>query len=211
MAFTESFTGSSGTDLADLGTGWTRADGSNGMAQINGSNQLKANTTDSSGALYYIDTGTADHYAQHVTKKLSWSSSIPFGSVVRGVDRSNYIGARVVTGSGAELYKRVSGTFTLVGSYSYTPALDDVVKLEISGTSVTCYVNGVSRVTGTVSDGVFTGVTKAGLVPRGSTGDPWLDDWECTSSGGGGGVVGPLLGNGHLVGGGILVGGRLAA
>lgn len=35
--------------------------------------------------------------------------------------------------------------------------------------------------------------------------------FKLVGSGGGGGVVGPLLGHGHLMGGGILVGGRLAA
>lgn len=185
MAFTESFTGAANTDLAALGTGWTRVDGSSGMAAINASNQLKCTTTDTNGAAYTApDCGTADHYAQSVFRGATGA----FHACVRVVDRSNFIGARGYVTS-FDCYKKVSGSFTLVGTYASTPSSGDTVKIEISGTSVTVYVNSISRITGTVSDAVFSGVTTCGLVARNAAADPWTDDWESTQTGGGGPVI----------------------
>lgn len=180
MAFTETFTGSADTDLVALGTGWTRVDGTAGWAAINASNGLKCTTSDTSGAAYTApDCGTANHYAQAVIN----GSGNCFAACVRVVDRSNFIGGRV-SGSTWELYKRVSGTLTLVGSSASGFTGGDVMKVEISGTSAALYKNGASQASGTVSDGAFTGITKVGLVPRSGAVNPWLDTWESTQSAG---------------------------
>lgn len=184
MAFTDAFSGVDGDDVAVYSSNWTRVDGSAGMAQINASGQVKNTTTDTNGALYTApDCGTADHYAQAVLPS-PVSSLASFMACVRAVDRSNWIGSRGTTTW--QLYKRVSGTFSLLSTGSGTPASNDVLKVSISGTSVEFFVNGSSKGTAVVSDAVFSGVQKAGFVVRATAQDPLIDDWESTQSGGGG-------------------------
>ncbi|MCC6530921.1 MAG: hypothetical protein IT531_00090 [Burkholderiales bacterium] len=182
MAFTDDFTGTSGQDL-EARTGWTLVSGSAGAAEINASNQLKTVGVGNAGHAYNAsDCGTADHYAQCVYRG---GLSGPWVPAVRVVDNQNFVGVRAEAAQ-FSAQKRVANTFSAIGTYAATPASGDVLKCEMSGTSFAFYLNGVSRITGTVSDAVFSGVTKCGLVCRSAAADPCIDDWESTTSGGGG-------------------------
>jgi hypothetical protein len=213
VAFTDAFTGTNGTDLAAYSANWTRVDGGANTVQIQGN--AAQNNIDGTGtetAYTAPDCGTANHYAQAVQNGNTAGGSDGFPVCVRLVDSANFIGARSNSGSVAfELFKRIGGSFTSVGSYSVTPAANDVMKLDMSGTGATFYLNGVSRITGTISDGTFTGISTVGIVGRGQSANPWIDDWESTQGGGGGGgITGPLVHSYHLMGGGPLINGRLA-
>jgi len=82
-----------------------------------------------------------------------------------------------------KLYKLVSGTYTQLGStYSGAVANADVIKLTMSGSSLTVYQNGVSRITAT--DSAFSTNTKHGLRSFADTNARW-DDWNFAAAGGG--------------------------
>ena len=179
MAFTDDFTGTSGDNLEDR-TGWTLASGTAASAEINASNQLKTNGTGSTGHSYQAPTaGSADHYAQCVYRG---GSSGPLAPCVRVTDANNFCGIRA-EGTQYNLYQRVAAGFTSKGTYSATPASGDVLKVEISGTTATFYLNGVSRITGTSISGSLTAQTP-GLICRTTAVDPFIDDWESTQAGG---------------------------
>ncbi len=75
------------------------------------------------------------------------------GIIARETDSSNYLMfAAIAGGVGWKLYKRVAGTFTQLGSTATgNTANGDVLKITANGTSVTGYVNGVSKVAVTES------------------------------------------------------------
>lgn len=183
MPFTDTFTGTDGDDLAVYSANWTRVDGSAGFAQINASNQVKLVSPSTAGAAYIPpDCGTADHYAQCVSEQTG-SGTPGFAPCVRVVDAANWIGVRAAVTVYAA-FKRVGGTFTSIGSYTVTCAVGDVLRSEMSGTGYTFLLNGVSRITATVSDSVFTGVTTCGFCARAASANPYIDDWESTQSAG---------------------------
>lgn len=52
-----------------------------------------------------------------------------------------------------------AGSNTNIDTYSYTPASGDVLKLKRDGSSITCYVNGTSRITHTLTSGQQTSLS----------------------------------------------------
>lgn len=77
------------------------------------------------------------------------------GLVAREVDSNNYLMLITTRAStNLRLFKNVAGTLTQLGStVSYTAANGDVLKLTVSGTSITGYVNSVSQIAVTDSAG----------------------------------------------------------
>lgn len=179
MAFTDNFTGTNGDDLEGR-TGWTLAAGSAGAAEINASNQLKASGTGSTGHAYTApDAGTADHYGQCVYRG---GLSGPLAPAVRVTNANNYFAIRPEAAA-YTLFRRTTAVgLVSIGSYATTPASGDVLKLNISGTSLEFFLNTVSRIT--VTDSAHSGVQTPGIICRTSTADPWIDDWESTQGGG---------------------------
>jgi hypothetical protein len=82
----------------------------------------------------------------------------------RLTSQANYIEARVTAGVGYNLWARVAGTDTQIGTtYSASPGANEVVKLHMSGTTIEMYVNGTKVAYGTSSanqtatkHGIFT-------------------------------------------------------
>lgn len=182
MPFTDAFTGTNGDDLEGR-TGWTRVDGAAGAAEVNASNQLKFSSTTET-AYTAPATGTGDHYAQ--ADFLDFSHSF-FPVCIRVTDKDNFIGLRLFGASEKQIYKRVSGTFTLLYSSAGVPA--GVYKLEGSGSSINLFRNGVDAGNPVATDSAHSSVTTPGLVCRSGTADPVIDDWESTSAAAGGTAV----------------------
>lgn len=105
------------------------------------------------------------------------------GLSARVVDDNNHL-LVATSGSGVYLYKKVSGSFTLLGSYGTAISDGDTIKLRCSGNDLTVYVNGVSRITATESD--HNTATKHGLRNNDNTAARW-DNFSITGLGGGGG------------------------
>jgi len=86
------------------------------------------------------------------------------GVVVRGLDDDNYIvGTYNKAGGQMQIYRRVAGAFTQIGStYNGTLNDGDVIKLSVdSGNNLVLSQNGVSRVTGNSAAGSTN--TKGGI------------------------------------------------
>ena len=79
------------------------------------------------------------------------TSLLNHGPALRITDGSNYYMMRRNTSTRVQVYKRVSGTFTLLSSITHTTSPGDTFKIEMNGTSWEAFVNGTSIGTGTDS------------------------------------------------------------
>lgn len=168
---------------SDGGSAWldTSAIGGGALFGINGNQAYDA--FDSGGNLAStLDSGSSDTAVQVTLATFADQ----MGLSARATDSNNYLFIRAYSGLGYDLFKRVAGASTNLGSYSTTPASGDVLKLDMSGSSLTVYVNGVSRITAT--DGFNSTATKHGLWAYSAnfTAARW-DNFSITDLGGGGG------------------------
>ena len=183
MAFTDNFNRANAdleaSAVSSGGSSWTH-DGLVASALQIVSNQLRCNTTNSSGSAYKAaDAGTSDHYVQFSAVAVSLSTG-PF-VCCRLADRSNFVGVRVGNiGSGngqIEVYRRVGGTLTSLHlSAVGAAAANDIIKLETSGTNWLLYVNGSLLSSGAINSAGLTS-TGTGIVARTTTGT-YFDDFE---------------------------------
>jgi hypothetical protein len=168
VAFTDSFTRAD--ENLEASANWTRVDGAAGAAAVR-SNQL-AQLSSTNTAYQCPDQSSADHYSQAVTKVSgAWTGFM----AIRLTDSNNFIGTRPGTNV-IELYKRVSGTFTSLGSASASTAINAVYYVEGSGNNLTVKVDGVTKL-GPTSETAHNTVTRSGIVVR-TTLNPTLDDFE---------------------------------
>jgi hypothetical protein len=171
VAFTDDFTGTDGTNLNSR-SGWTLIDGVATSAQINASNELKCSADQSS--FKCTDQGSANHYTQAIWRATSTSAASFV--VIRLTNASNFIGIRNNSNTW-QLYKRVAGTFTLLGSYASTPSGSNVIYIEGNSNSITVKVDGTTRI-GPITETFNNTVTVQGLVPRSFALNPWIDDFD---------------------------------
>jgi len=132
---------------ADSGQAWTADVGTWG---INGNKGYRVGTTD--GAMATIDVGAADQTVSAVAVLVNGNYH---GVVARMTDTNNFYLAQ---GNNArtQLYKRVAGTYTQLGSNGAAISNGDTLTLRVSGTSIKLIVGGVDRITATDS-GLATG------------------------------------------------------
>lgn len=134
-----------------------------GAMEINGN--LAFPTTLSGGevaARAESNLASDNHYAQailgSVTTLDGWCVVARYSASVA----DTYYLASVTNSTTLDLYKRVTGTFTQLGTASsLTLVAGDTIKLECSGSNITIYQNGVSRVA--VSDTAITGNLRTGI------------------------------------------------
>lgn len=176
--FTDTFTNTNGTDLGSHSASWTREDGASGAVQIQ-SNQADFDTGVSTETAYTHDHGSANHYAQADINEASSASGAAYRSFpicVRVSDKDNFIGIRIYLSS-LELYKKVTGSFTLLGSYSTNAT--GTYYIEIDSSDNVTVKQGGTTVIGPVAAGTHTSSTKVGCVNRESTGaETSIDNWE---------------------------------
>lgn len=201
--FSDTFTEASNTSLAshtpNTGTSWTllwnttprvlqvesvadqvRGDG-------NGGNQ---------GIIYTADaTYPSANYEVEFTLVATITSIVPVYVFVRIQDQENMYAVRLVPSTGTcRLYKKVSGTWTALGSLFDAPANGSVCKLSINGTALKFYDDGVEVASATDSD--ISAAGKAGLGMGGGTelvtstddisATNFLDNFSVTDLGSGG-------------------------
>jgi hypothetical protein len=141
----------------------------------------------------WLEASEADA-ATSVTLKAVWNSGNPTGPAVRSSDYQNYIGLECyAVGLGdtetPQIVKVEAGSRTVLQTIAgVTTAVNDVMKLEASGTTIKAYKNGVQI--GTDQTGVTFNqtVTKHGMMF--GSGNPTrnaLDDFQIEDVGGGGG------------------------
>lgn len=169
MAFSDDF--NRANENLEASSDWTRVDGSAGMATVT-SNAVNCATADSNGAAYQCpDQGAGDKYME-CALNLSGNA---FALAMRLTDRSNYVGARS-RGGNVEVYKRVSGSFTSLGSAAVSYSAGKVMRLEMEGDIFKLYYDGVLEVT-TGPESFNSSETRQGCVAR-SVSSAWFDDFE---------------------------------
>lgn len=174
--FTDDF--NRANESLEANASWTRVDGSVGGASIS-NNQLAANDTSAGGTSYHApDTGSADHYVQAAWIQTTGAVG-PF-ICCRLTDANNFVGTRWngTINQRWEIYKRVAGSFTLLGSFDDTITSGDVVRLECSGDTARVLLNDAEIIAPASLSGSHAGVTTSGLVARVVAHDPLIDDFE---------------------------------
>lgn len=171
---TESFTGTDGTSPPN--SNWTNQDIG---IQIK-SNAAASATNGSYGFAYWnADTFNNDQYSQCVLVNAHES-----GPCVRmsGTNNAYSFHTRASGGGTTKLFARLSGSFNLLTDFgSIAWVAGDVAKISVTGTTITCYRNGVSIGTGTDSN-LTSG--SAGVLALENVAD--VDTWEGGNVGGGG-------------------------
>lgn len=159
-AFTDSFTRA---DNAALTGNWVNDLGTTGVV----SNQAKASA--STSVAYNTTFSAADMYAQATCVVVTTAS---IGVCVRWASGQNGYFARISSVNTLGIFKSVAGSATQLGTgVAYTPSANDVLKLEVVGSVLVAYVNGVPLYS--VTDTTFTAAGNGGL--RGSNTAIWDD------------------------------------
>lgn len=165
--YNDTFTTASDHDLGvhspDTGTSWTKiiaVDTSSMIVQASSDTVIGFGGL-SDGALFTADAtyDSANYYVQ-VTQTVGDSGDDPCILAVRIQDANNMYAVRF-NNDASQLYKCVASTWSTVGTAGAGIANASVVKLDITGTTLTLYDDGVSIKSATVSDHSLAG--KAGL------------------------------------------------
>jgi hypothetical protein len=131
-------------------------------AAIFGINSNQAYQVSGTNGIAFIDAGVSDCSVSFInTTGLTYSNPI-----VRIVDVNNHIS---IQNDGTKLfvYKRVSGTYTSLGSVAYVQSVNDLIKVRMQGTTIEVFVNGVSKITVTATE--YATSTKHGFSPADTT------------------------------------------
>lgn len=169
--FQDSFTVGSDTALdahtPDTGTSWTmvwQTGGTSKATCIASTDRCRVDATvANSGFLYSANAtySTADYEASCVVSA-GFAGTNKGYLIVRMQDQENMYALRFETGAtSTRMYKKVSGTWTALGSFQTDPAVGDTIKIRVSGTTLTYYYNGGLIDTQTDSD--LSSAGKAGI------------------------------------------------
>lgn len=173
--FADNFTGTDTTQLQshapDTGTSWTRLWGSQATLDwVITSNQINPETDADDGVIYTADATypSADYDITCTLAAFSGTGNRSIYLLVRIQDEENMYGVRLRAGAGlSQLYKKVSGTWSALGSAFTVPAVASVMKLEIIGSALKFYDDGAEIASATDSD--ITAAGKAGIAAGGGT------------------------------------------
>lgn len=151
-------------DNASLGTDWTALVGTNPYRIISDA-AASDGASNENCTIYNAFSPASDHWAAGL---ISQSASNAFvGPVVRASGTSWYV--FYADNADRFLARVVSGTYTALASASGGFAVNDVVRLEVEGTTLRCYINGV----------LWTSVTDSSL----SSGSIGMATWSTSTSG----------------------------
>lgn len=175
---TDVFTAANGTALTTYSASWSLNAG-NFSIQTNALAANGAAATTETAARWNADAFPADQYAQGVLSALSATVNANIGIGVRiATDNSaNYYGLYYDDDTGDTLiFKVVAGVWTQLGAaFTAVRAVNDILRLEVSGTTLTYKLNGTSQ--GTRTDSSLSSGS-AGVVGRGLTTAHRIDTWE---------------------------------
>ncbi len=189
------------------GFGWTRTGGATTA-------EVEASTDTLKGAV------SADNERYRADSDLSSDDMSAKFDVVTEDDTTNNLGPTVRHNSSADsmytvlhrqtasntyrLFKWTTGTPSQIGSTvnATPPSATYELDLQVDGSSLTAFVDSVSKVSGT--DSSFTGQVRAGLL---IAGDKWrIDNWVAMDLAAGGQLMGGIAGPGGLAGPGGIAG-----
>jgi hypothetical protein len=167
--FSDDFTDTDGVLLQNhtpgTGTSWTQLwQSTAGVdAEIN-TNRCRSDGTLNHGVMYTADGSypSADYDITCTLVSMVGQNDRPIYLLVRVQDQENMYAVRLeATASESRLYKKVSGAWTALGSLFTVPANGSVIKLEIVGSALKFYDDGVEIASATDSD--ISAAGKAGI------------------------------------------------
>jgi hypothetical protein len=108
-------------------------------------------------------------------------ASIPNGYngvlACRLADPSNLIGVEFKIDR-VGLFERADGVFKELGVVRTSPAVGDVIRIEVKGAEATVKKNGVVIIGPVATGGTDAAGTRAGIVSRGTVVNPWIENYE---------------------------------
>ena len=193
---TDSFTDTTGTQLADHGTSWTQNIGLHDII----SNACAPDAIGENLAHWNADTFANDQYAQATV--ISLDAGGKNGVAVRVAASAGDGYALEFDTSTIKIVRLDAGVITELGASFTIPSSTDKIRLEISGTILDYLLDTGS---GFVSQGTRTDSTfssgSAGVAGRGNTGSALIDDWEGGDlAAGSGRIMSSLANRGGLAG-----------
>ena len=184
MPITDAFTGTNGTGIVAYSSNWAYVIGATTDLQIQ-SNSLAAESDSAERCAQRTETTfPSNHYSQGTLVAVYAFGGDTGGVSVRcqGSASQQYYGF-YADATLSQLFEENSGTWTQLGSNAGGFAANDVIKLTVSGTTLTPNKNGST--TGT--PGAQTDATFSGGAPgvcwfknAGAIGDTRLDNFECS-------------------------------
>lgn len=174
--FTDTFTAGTNQALSahvpDFGTSWellwTSTDEATTGWIVNSSLDEAGQLTSNNTGSIYVCNGTylsADYYIQADLSSHGIAAGATIYLFVRVQDQENMYAVKLTDNNSGtttcSLYKKVSGTWSAVGSAFNPPAVDSIIKLEIIGSSLKFYDDGVEIASATDTDITLTG--RAGI------------------------------------------------
>lgn len=172
LIFNDTFTTVADANLQDhtpdTGTSWTElwATTANLGWNVDSTDVLQGETGSSSGAIHTANAtyDSADYSVSALMDTLDSSPNDSMYLLVRIQDQENMYAVRLRDQNGTgtcQLYKKVAGTWSALGSAFDPPANGSVIKLEIIGSALKFYDDDVEVASAT--DGDITAAGKAGL------------------------------------------------
>jgi hypothetical protein len=111
--------------------------------------------------------------------KVSDTSTKQYSRLIfRFVDKDNHFMLQNNT-TNYQLYKKAAGTFTALKTIAVTPAIGDIMKVVLSGSTITPYINGVAQAAATETFNQTA--TKHGIGVTNSTTNAKFDDFSITA------------------------------
>lgn len=173
---TDTFSGSGALDAS-----WTNAFGGSGFLQTSGAARSQA--AGSNAAYWNADAFSDDQYSSIVVG----TGGLDHYAMARASGAGVIFAAYLFGSTG--MYRLVGGgSFTQISAVASGAVTTDTVRLEVSGSTLRGYKNGV-QVGTDISDGTFTSGA-SGIFAFNSNND--IDSWEGGNLGGGGSIL-PLV------------------
>lgn len=171
---TDTFTGTNGTALPTYSANWAA---NAGTIQINTNAYVAASAGNECGCRWTADAFNNDQYSQATLTAKDGTSNSEVGVGVRhaAAGTATYYGYYQEGLSSGACFKNVGGTWTQLGAAFGSAGAGTLLRLEVSGTTLTVYHAGVSQGTRTDSS-IASGV--AGVVAWGSATGTRCDGWE---------------------------------
>lgn len=170
------------TNSTTIGNGWTEVSGDFSIL----SNELISTLADDS--ILTQDTTTpssADYIVGADIRHTQVASSDGWGCILgRYADANNYYLVQVGRGTGGDqgfqLYKKVTGSYTLLASYSFVPVNGQTyhLELEMNGTTIKGHLDGTQRIA--VVDSAHTTAGKTAIRKGGIVDTTFWDNFNFT-------------------------------
>jgi hypothetical protein len=187
----DTFTDTNGTDIAAHDPNWTVVPGNSGTFRISDANRLRGNSTTAASYYYNVAPSSANYTVQSLLYVVATGATQRTGVAGRCSSSANTLYfARLDGTNGWQLFKRVSGSATQLGSsVSQTISAGDswTLKLDMSGTTIKCVVDGVDKISQTdsaIAGPGFPGVVNSSGTAPSNTLGYHLDNWQAEEAGG---------------------------